>query len=286
MRGQARLVRLQSLVIGLLTAVIVYNFVSTGAGVHSLDLVHALPAGGAINGHLPTSTPTTRWPFPPEVWAGGYESEDPAVRQPLIEDLRARLGPANVTALAQLCGRVLYDSLAHSVTAHGLDDWAFVSTGDIKEQWTRDSAVQMAIYVPLLRSRPALRRVVEGALRSSAYFTIQDPYANSYSPRWRDPSTLEKWERKIGRGGWVGTRNYELDSGAYLLHFMYNYAASGVHAPEALLSDPLFHDVASTLVDVWTLEQHHEGKSSYRYSELPRGGKGALSAYTGMTWTG
>ena len=152
--------------------------------------------------------------------------------------------------------------------------------------WIRDSAFQIGVLLPKLARRPALRPVIEGALRTQAFYVLQDPYANGFYPEWRHPAGHNDGDRPLGRGGWVGVRNYELDSGAYLLHFMYNYAASGVHAPEALLADPLFYDVASTLVDVWTLEQHHEGKSTYRYSELPRGGKGTPSAYTGMTWTG
>lgn len=45
----------------------------------------------------------------------------------------------------------------------------------------------------------------------------QDPYANAYYKQWRKPTDLAKTERIIGRGGWVGTHNYELDSGAYFI---------------------------------------------------------------------
>lgn len=40
--------------------------------------------------------------------------------------------------------------------------------------------------------------------------TVWDPYANAYNLAWRNMSTWNKDERNLGRGGWVGTRNFEL----------------------------------------------------------------------------
>ena len=45
-------------------------------------------------------------------------------------------------------------------------------------------------------------------------------------------------------------------------------------------------DAVRVLIDVWTLEQHHEQLSLYRYFELLNGGKGSPTEYTGMTWSG
>lgn len=47
-------------------------------------------------------------------------------------------------------------------------------------------------------------------LATQAFMTALDPYANAYNLRWRNMSTWNKDERNLGRGGWVGTRNYEL----------------------------------------------------------------------------
>ena len=46
-------------------------------------------------------------------------------------------------------------------------------TGDIHAVWLRDSAVQMATYIPRVARRPALRQTLEGAIRAQAYFTLQ-----------------------------------------------------------------------------------------------------------------
>ena len=153
--------------------------------------------------------------------------------------------------------------------------------------WIRDSAVQLSIYFPRMAAKPALRRVLEGAIKTQAFYIAQDPYANSYSSHWRDAAKLPKSDRIIGRGGWVATRNYELDSGAYYLNMLWNYLATpDVFGGERFLNDTALFDAAMLLVDTWTTEQRHEEASPYRYSELPRGGKGAPSGFTGMSWSG
>ena len=223
-------------------------------------------------------------PYPREIWAGGYD-QLPS-RDSMVGQLKEAVGKQNVSELAALCGRVLYNTLSHSTIAHGIDDWVFVSTGDIQEMWIRDSAVQISVYFPRLRRHPAMRRLVEGAIKTAAYFTIQDPYGNSFFPQWRQTEDLPFVERQLGRGGWVGTRNYELDSGAYFINLLWNYYASEVRKPDVFLSQTIIMDAVSVLVDTWTVEQHHEDQSMYRYAELPREGKGKETGYTGLTWTG
>jgi uncharacterized protein len=225
-------------------------------------------------------------PFPVEVWAGGYR---PFTNADLIEQTQQLLSNDERSRLAQLCGRCLYHTLTNVVAGHNLGYWTFVATGDIPEMWIRDSAVQLGVYLPRIPAHPPLRRLIEGALRTQAFFITQDPYANAFNAEWRRPDDLTKFERLLGRGGWVGTRNYELDSGAYFINLLYNYWASeGVsrRAGEALLAEPLIQDAVEVMIDTWITEQHHEDHSRYRYSELPRDGIGAKTGYTGMTWSG
>jgi meiotically up-regulated gene 157 (Mug157) protein len=83
----------------------------------------------------------------------------------------------------------------------------------------------------------------------------------------------------------VWTRNFELDSLAYFLMYLWNYWASpGLYRPEALLLEPLVHDAVVTVLKVLEIEQHHEERSPYRYSELPRDGLGPPTKYTGGVW--
>lgn len=53
-----------------------------------------------------------------------------------------------------------------------------------------------------------------------------------------------------------------------------------------MLAEGAVYEAASLLVDVWTIEQQHEQRSPYRYSELPRNGVGPPTGFTGMTWSG
>lgn len=62
---------------------------------------------------------------------------------------------------------------------------------------------------------------------------MQDPYANAYTHTWRERDAWSPSHRRIGRGGWVATRNYELDSGAYFLNMLWNYYTTpGLFAAE------------------------------------------------------
>ncbi|KAL3924560.1 MAG: hypothetical protein SGILL_000970 [Bacillariaceae sp.] len=113
------------------------------------------------------------------------------------------------------------------------------------------------------------------------------PYANAYGKEWKNPEDLSIKDRVIGRGGWVATRNYELDSGAYFLIHLYDYfMAQDIYRPEAVLEEPMVFEAVMIMVETWIVEQQHEKQSPYRYFELPRDGLGTETQYTGMTWTG
>ncbi|EFN60034.1 hypothetical protein CHLNCDRAFT_49501 [Chlorella variabilis] len=166
--------------------------------------------------------------------------------------------------------------------SHETGIWTFVATGDLPLMWIRDSAVQISVLIPRMARQPQLRAVVEGAIRAQAFYIMQDPYANGYEPEWRHPESRHKGDRTAGRGGWVGVRNYELDSGAYYLNLLWNYFLTpGLYRPDALISEPSTYDAANLLVDVWVREQRHNASSPYRFHELSNGGLGPLVDFTG-----
>lgn len=47
------------------------------------------------------------------------------------------------------------------------------------------------------------------------------------------------------------------------------------------MNEPIVFDAVRLMLDTWVVEQHHEARSPYRYSELPRNGLGSPVAYTG-----
>lgn len=66
------------------------------------------------------------------------------------------------------------------------------------------------------------------------------------------------------------------------MHLLWNLHSLPGYGRDVLLAEPVVFEAASLLVDVWTTEQHHEERSPYRYSELPRDGMGPPSNYTGV----
>ncbi len=214
----------------------------------------------------------------------------------VTELINQQLKPEEKTKALQLCGNFLYSSLQRAVQVGDLSHHVFVATGDIDDMWTRDSVVQMAIYLNrgttasyYQHQQSLLRFWVEGAIRRNAYNILEDPYGNAYSRFWRDPKTIQLREAVIGRGGHVATRNYELDSGGYFMTQLYDYYVSyapNLYRPEKLLEEPLIFEAVLLMVNIWIVEQHHEEQSPYRYFELPRDGLGSQTNYTGMTWTG
>lgn len=198
-----------------------------------------------------------------------------------------KLSDNEVAQIKALCGRCLYGSLTKAVVLRGLGDDAHVKTGDIPEMWIRDSAVQISVYLGHIKEHPAFRPVIEGAIRRNAFNILQDPYANAFYMDYRKPSSLTDQEQDIGRGGWVGTRNFEVDSGAYFFNLLWNYYSSpNLMYVESFLGSSLIFDAVNLMVNIWVIEQKHEELSTYRYIELPRDGLGNPVGYTGMIWTG
>ena len=223
--------------------------------------------------------------YEPDFWAKDHLNN-------ALESVKDKVGKLldnhTKVELHKLCGRTIYHTLTRGYAkSRAAGGWTFVATGDISEMWIRDSSVQLGIYLPKIKKHPFLRGVIEGLLKTQAFFIVQDPYANAFSPSWRDPESFDKTERLLGRGGWVGTRNYELDSSTYFLQFLWNYLTNkDVHAAEHILNEPMVFDAVQVIIDVWITEQHHETQSPYRYSELERDGLGRKTGYTGMTWSG
>jgi len=221
--------------------------------------------------------------LPPCVWSRAGSNSNAEV----AKLVKAQLTTEEKEKATQLCGKFLYSSIIKAVRVGDMGEQTFVSTGDIDDMWTRDSAVQMSLYVSRMKQEPFLRPIIEGAIRRQAFNIIQDPYANAYERTWQDPAILPFRDTVIGRGGWVATRNYELDSGAYFCSQLYDYyVAQDLYKPELLLAEPLIFDAVMLMVNTWIVEQHHDTQSPYRYFELSNDGKGPPTAYTGMTWTG
>lgn len=161
-------------------------------------------------------------------------------------------------------------------------------TGDIPAMWLRDSSEQVHHYVRFAAQDPMVAELIEGVLAMQAQLIQIDPYANSYN---QGPNGHHLHHDVPKPGPWVWEQKYEIDSLAHVMWLAANYhRATG---RDAFLT-PDFIKAMETIVTVIEREQNHETQSEYSftrygdyaYESLPRDGKGAETAYTGMTWSG
>lgn len=229
--------------------------------------------------------PLEQWPDV-ELWASGtsYSSRS------LADRLTTELGGDTMKQLEELCGRCLFHTLLEGRTqVFGMGSSAFVATGDIFDEWLRDGAVQLGVFLPRLANIPGLRNLVDIAIKTQAYYLLQDPWANSFSQQWRQEKDFPNAkDLELGRFGFVSTRNYEPDTGAYYLNLLYNYYMTQptIWARERFLNDTLIHDAVVAILRTYRIEQNHEKLSPYRYAELANNGLGESVGYTGMIWGG
>jgi hypothetical protein len=166
----------------------------------------------------------------------------------------------------------------YKTTTEFMDDGTtFVWTGDIGDMWIRDSSAQVMPYLDMARTNRTMQRLIGGLLKRQAMYIEVDPYANSY----RKTEQHFPDDKRLGRGGYVATRNFELDSGCYFIRLLYHY----VRENPSFDYQP-FRKTILVLKQLWETEQHHEERSPYRYVELPRNGMGSETVYTGMVWSG
>eukprot|EP00933_Yihiella_yeosuensis_P065228 TRINITY_DN6893_c1_g8_i1.p1 TRINITY_DN6893_c1_g8~~TRINITY_DN6893_c1_g8_i1.p1 ORF type:complete len:561 (-),score=91.31 TRINITY_DN6893_c1_g8_i1:102-1784(-) len=161
-----------------------------------------------------------------------------------------------------------------------------VITGDIESMWIRDSSAEIWPYVKLAQSEgksSKLRAIIEGTVRRQAKYISTDPYANSFNDNWNiNP------DRRLKRGGYVGTENFEIDSNAYFFRLL--IATLEAFPDTKLKEEHQIWEAVKKAVDVYRIERNHFGDSTYKYPRAPpyelpgKGGQGLPVKYTGMIW--
>ena len=178
--------------------------------------------------------------------------------------------------LWDMCEKTFFQTVRTTVSVNKKSEY-FVFTGDIHDMWIRDSAGQVHPYVEFVKENKELYRLVEGTVLAQAKYIQAHPYANSYKENYR--TRVSKQDERLGRGRWIATNNYEMDSGSYFFKLTYEFwKATGKLLPVS--------KAVMTMLETWKVEQHHEERSKYRYIELTRNGLGTPTGYTGMSWTG
>ncbi|MBV8151796.1 MAG: glycoside hydrolase family 125 protein, partial [Candidatus Eremiobacteraeota bacterium] len=145
------------------------------------------------------------------------------------------------------------------------DGTTYVSTGDIRAMWLRDSAAVVLPYISLSTSDPDIARMLRGVVARQAKCILVDPYANAFSPNYRPVE-----------------RKFEVDSLLYPVWFAAQYWRQ---TGDATIFTPAVARAYKVILRTLRDEQHHAVRSHYRNPQLADGGRGAPVSYTGMVWT-
>lgn len=168
------------------------------------------------------------------------------------------------------------------------DGTTFVITGDIPAMWLRDSAAQVRPFLVLAAEDEAAADLIEGLVVRQLRSIVLDPYANAFNEAANGHGHQND---ETEMSPWIWERKYEIDSLCYPLQLSYllwkNTGRTAQFGAD-------FKAAAETILNLWTTEQRHETASNYRFQRkdcvqtdtLIREGKGAETAYTGMTWSG
>ena len=168
------------------------------------------------------------------------------------------------------------------------DGTTFVITGDIPAMWLRDSAAQVRPYLLLASGDREVADMIKGLIDRQFDCLLRDPYANAFNES-ADGRGHQSDETEMSP--WVWERKYEIDSLCYPIQLSYLFWKNSGRT-DHFQGD--FVKGVRTILAVWKREQRHETDSAYRFQRrncpstdtLIRDGKGAPTAYTGMTWSG
>ena len=168
------------------------------------------------------------------------------------------------------------------------DNDTFVITGDIPAMWLRDSTSQVEHYLPFVKENENLKDLFIGLINRQMKCILIDPYANAFNKE----ANGQKWDNDITKDSpWVWERKYEIDSLCYPVRLIYKYWKES--GDTSFFNDEI-KNVFNIIIDLWTTEQDHFGKSDYSFQRLNcsetdtlcNKGLGNPVSYTGMTWSG
>lgn len=167
------------------------------------------------------------------------------------------------------------------------DDSYFVLTGDIPAMWLRDSTAQVRPYLVLAKEDSEIKEMIKGVIKRQVEYICLDPYANAFN---EEANNAGHQEDQTQMNPWIWERKYEIDSLCYPIQLAYLlYLETG----ETSQFDSSFIQAVQKILEVWTVEQHHENspylfeRDTWRKEDtLTHDGKGTPVGYTGMTWSG
>lgn len=142
------------------------------------------------------------------------------------------------------------------------DGTVYVSTGDIKAEWLRDSSVQTRPYVMFAKTNPEAAKLVKDVVLRQARSIVRDPYANAFYQNYS-----------------VHEQKFEIDSliNPILLAWTY-WKHTG---DSSIFTDEVWNGFKVALKTL-KLEQDHAANSRYYHPHLSK----KPFKKNGMIWSG
>ena len=151
-------------------------------------------------------------------------------------------------------------------------------SGDIHQQWLRDSSNQMRVYIPLAKASKPVADVFVNALKRMSQYFVGDTYASAFNPLPRDqmgdsslysqcPKSLECLNCTCEDcaptcSQYSYQHNFELDSFCFTVDLAHRYWNA---TNDARAFDQTFHSALGKFVDLLVTEQDHGNLSPYRF---------------------
>jgi meiotically up-regulated gene 157 (Mug157) protein len=171
-----------------------------------------------------------------------------------------------------------------------VDGTVFVDTGDIGQQWLRDSSNQMMPYIPLAKTSVAVRSVFSGVLKRMTRFFVDDIYASAFNPTPKPnseecPHTLECPECTCEHcspacSKYSYQHNYEMDSICFVVGLAHKFWQV---TNDTSAFDSVFHSALEQMVELFSVEQDHLNHSPYRFDKGEHVTPNS-SAHVGLLW--
>ncbi|CAG7654342.1 glycoside hydrolase family 125 protein [Paenibacillus allorhizosphaerae] len=210
-------------------------------------------------------------------------TETPLSVTTLIEQVSRKLSHRpNIVRMFETCIK----NTLHTTIHRWPDGTTYVITGDIPAMWLRDSAAQVRPYLTVAADDEQIADMIQGLVERQFQFIVHDPYANAFND---SPSGKGHQNDQTAMTPWIWERKYEIDSLCYPIQLSYLLWKNTGRT--AQFNDSFVRAVREIMA-LWKKEQRHETDSDYSFlrikkpGQLPRDGKGNLTAYTGMTWSG
>ena len=195
----------------------------------------------------------------------------------------------NNQKLRNMFNNCFYSTIETTTKYHD-DGSAYVFTGDIPAMWLRDSSAQVMHYLRVCDC-PGIKETIAGLIKKQMFYIALDPYANAFNEEDNGAGHGGDKTNFNEHKGWIWERKYEIDSLCYPVWISYKYWKK---TGDSSVFDDQYKKSTKIIMELFRTEQHHEEKSPYLFERfncpetdtLPRDGKGAEVAYTGMTWSG